>query len=173
MSIRTETKWDRKLSKFVGNVDYGNIKGENPENMATNVLVVMAVGLKAHWKIPIAYFLTNRTNSEIQAQIIKSSITLLYNESIIVKSVTFDGPTKNIATARKLGCKIDDLQGSFPHPCRSDLTVYVILDICHMLKLARNALGDMKVILTPKGEKISWEFLEALYKIQQQDTLHI
>ena len=173
MSIRTETKWDRKLSKFVGNVDYGNIKGENQENMATNVLVVMAVGLKAHWKIPIAYFLTNRTNSEIQAQIIKRSITLLYNESIIVKSVTFDGPTKNIATARKLGCKIDDLQGSFPHPCRPDLTVYVILDICHMLKLARNALGDMKVFLTPKGEKISWEFLEALYKIQQQDILHI
>ena len=37
MSIRTETKWDRKLSKCVGNVDYGNIKGEKPENMATNV----------------------------------------------------------------------------------------------------------------------------------------
>ena len=154
MSIRTETKWDRKLSKFVGNVDYSNIKGENSENMATNVLVVMAVSLKAHWKIPIAYFLTNRTNSEIQAQIIKSSITLLYNESIIVKSVTFDGPTKNIAVARKLGCKIDGLQGSFPHPCRPDLTVYVILDICHMLKLARNALGDMKIFLTPKGKKI-------------------
>ena len=116
MSIRSETKWDSKLSKFVGNVDYGNIKGENPENMATNVLVVMAVGLKSNWKIPIAYFLTNRTNSEIQAQIINSSVSLLYNESIIVKSVTFDGPTKNIETAGKLGCKIDDLQGSFPHP---------------------------------------------------------
>ncbi len=31
VSIRTKTKWDRKLSKFVGNVDYGNIKGENPK----------------------------------------------------------------------------------------------------------------------------------------------
>ena len=31
----------------------------------------------------------------------------------------------------------------------------------------------MKVFLTPKGEKISWEFLEALYEIQKEDILHI
>ena len=158
----------QKTVQICRDVDYGNIKGENPENMATNVLVVMAVGLKAHWKIPIAYFLTNRTNSEIQAQIIKSSITLLYNESIIVKSVTFDGPTKNIATARKLGCKIDDLQGSFPHPCRSDLTVYVILDICHMLKLARNALGDMKVFWHQKVRKFHGNFLKPCTKFNNK-----
>ena len=173
MSIRKDTQWDKKQSKFVGNVDYGKIKGEDSENIATNVLVVMAVGLKSPWQRPIAYFLTNKTNSEIQAQIIKKAIILLYEENVVVKSVTFDGPTKNIATARKLGCNIDDLQGSFPHPCRPDLYVYIILDICHMLKLARNALGDMKVFVTPKEEKISWEFIKALYDIQQQDILHI
>ena len=173
MSIRKDTQWDKRQSKFVGNVDYGKIKGEDSENIATNVLVVMAVGLKSPWQRPIAYFLTNKTNSEIQAQIIKKAIILLYEENVVVKSVTFDGPTKNIATARKLGCNIDDLQGSFPHPCRPDLNVYIILDICHMLKLARNALGDMNVFVTPKEEKISWEFIKALYDIQQQDILHI
>ena len=44
MSIRNEPKWGRKLSKLVGSVDYGDIKGEISEAMATNILVVMAVG---------------------------------------------------------------------------------------------------------------------------------
>ena len=79
----------------------------------------------------------------------------------------------NIATAQKLGCKISDFQGSFPHACRSVLLIYVVLDSCHMLKLARNALGFMKVFVTPKGGKISWENIETLYKIQQDDILHI
>lgn len=143
MSIRKETRWEKKQSKFVGNINYGDIRGEDPENIATNVLVIMAVGLKSPWQMSIAYFLTSKTNSEIQAQLIKKAIILLFHENIIVKSVTFDGPTKNVATARKLGCNINDLQGSFIHPCRPDLKVYVILDICHMLKLARTALGDM------------------------------
>ena len=173
MSIRSDTQWDKKKSQFVGNVDYGEIKGEDAENITSNVLVIMVVGLKSPWQKPIAYFLTNKTNSQIQAQIIKKAIILLYNENIIVKSLTFDGPTKNVATARKLGCNIDNLEGSFPHPCRPDLKVYIVLDICHMLKLARNALGDMKYFVTPTGETISWAYIKALYDIQQQDILHI
>ena len=42
-----------------------------------------------------------------------------------------------------------------------------------MLKLARNALGDLKVFTTPTQETISWSFVEALYKIQQQDIMHL
>lgn len=171
MSIRSDTQWGKKNSQFVGNVDYGEIKGEDAENIASNVLVVMAVGLKLPWQRPIAYFLTDKINSQIQAQIIKKAIILLYNENIIVKSLTFDGPTKNVATARKLGCNIDDLEGSFPHPCRPDLKVYVVLDIFHMLKLARNALGDMKSFVTPTWDKISWEYIKALYMTFNNRTL--
>jgi hypothetical protein len=123
--------------------------------------------------MPIAYFLTSKTNREIQAQLIKKAIILLFHENIIVKSVKFDGPAKNVATARKLGCNINDLQGSFIHPCRPDLKVYVILDICHLLKLPRNALGDMITFLTPTGETISWDFIKDFYDIQQDDILHM
>ena len=173
MSIRKDTQWDKKQSKFVGNTNYGDIRGEDPENIATNALVIMAVGLKSPWQMPIAYFLTSKTISETQAQLIKKAIILLFHENIIVKLVTFDGPTKNVETARKLGCNINHLQGSFVHPCRPDLKVYVIVDICHMLKLARNALGDMRTFLTPKGEQTSWDFIKALYDIQQCDILHL
>lgn len=63
MSIQKETLWDRKNNKFVGNVDYGKTQGEDPDNIATNVLVIMAAGLKKSWKMPIGYFLANKTIS--------------------------------------------------------------------------------------------------------------
>ena len=44
MPIRSETLWDRKNSKFVGNVDYRKTEGEDPQNIAKNVLVIMAAG---------------------------------------------------------------------------------------------------------------------------------
>lgn len=45
MSIRSGTLWDRKNpNKFVGNVNYGKTEGEDPENIAKNVFVIMAAG---------------------------------------------------------------------------------------------------------------------------------
>ena len=121
MSIRKETLWDRKNQKFVGNVDYGKTQGEDrdPDNIATNVLVIMAAGLKKSWLVPIGYFLTNKTTSDTQAQLVLEAIKLLYTKAKIqiVKSATFNGPTKNISTAKKLGCDIKNFDGSFPHPC--------------------------------------------------------
>ena len=38
MSIRSDTQWDNKNSQFVGYVDYGEIKGKDAENIASNVL---------------------------------------------------------------------------------------------------------------------------------------
>ena len=40
MSIKKEIKWDPKRQKFVGTVDYGNRKAEDPDNIATNALVM-------------------------------------------------------------------------------------------------------------------------------------
>ena len=66
----------KKNSKFVGNVDYGKTEGEDPQNIAKNVLVIMAAGLKP-WQIPIGYFLTNKTTSAVQSELILEAIKLL------------------------------------------------------------------------------------------------
>ena len=42
-----------------------------------------------------------------------------------------------------------------------------------MLKLARNAFADMKVFNSPSGEKVAWQFVQALYRTQEKDTLHM
>ena len=46
MRIKKKTKWDPTHQKFVGTVDYGKIKAEDPDNIATNVLVIMIGSLK-------------------------------------------------------------------------------------------------------------------------------
>ena len=46
MSIRKDTRLDSKKMKFVGNVDYGYIKEEKIDNIATNALFITVSGLK-------------------------------------------------------------------------------------------------------------------------------
>ena len=173
MAIKKETKWDPKSEKFVGNIDYGTIKGEDPDNIATNVLVIMISGLKKPWYVPLAYFLTNKLNADILSQLILESIKMLHETGCLVHAVIFDGAAKNIGMAEKLGCNIRLLEGSFPNPSQTTNKIHVIFDICHMIKLARNAFSDMKNFFKPNGEKISWEHILALYRTQQKDILHL
>ena len=174
MSIRSQTLVDNKSGKLVGNVDYGSIQGEPRENVANHVLVVMVAGLKAKWQNPMAYFLTNNTNAEIQAQIIRESINFLTESIFNVHAVIFDGTAKNMTTAERLGCKINThFDGSFRHPCRDDEKIHVILDACHMIKLARNALADRGIIYDSNKQPIKWDFIVKLHQAQMNDVLHL
>jgi hypothetical protein len=131
MAIKKEVLWDVKNKKFAGNTDYGPILAEEQDTIAHNALVVMAVGLQKPWSYPIAYFLTNHIDAPMQAQIIKESLNLLTDAGLDVHAVTFDSCSKNLATARCLGCKLDKFDGSFKHHTRPDRTLYVILDMPH------------------------------------------
>ena len=198
----------------------------------------MTVGLQNPCSYPITYFLVNHMDFKMQAQIIKESINLLTDAGLDVHAVTFDGCSKNLATARRLGCKIDSFDGSFQHPTRPGKTLYVMLDqwrkftfsgggggqrllnfrqhfqisdipppppphlhskrlflarrwgaasplprhtkvsatvlnICHMLKFARNALGYKQICYTSGGETISWYYINGLFNVQQSDILHL
>ena len=60
MSIRKQTQWDRKEQRYTGFVDDGNAAGECNEEMASESLVFMVVGLTgASWKSVIGCFLCN------------------------------------------------------------------------------------------------------------------
>ena len=173
MSIKKEVLWDKKNKKFAGNTDYGSILVEEQDSIATNALVFMAVGLKEPWFHPVAYFLVHRVTGKMQAQLIKEAINLLTEAGLDVQAVVFDGCAKNLTTARCLGCNIDKFDGSFKHPSQPNKSIYVILVVCHMLKLARNSLGDKKVFYTDTGAKICWDFITELYNVQKSDVLHL
>ena len=173
MSIRSETIWDDNSSKFVGTVDYGGIQGEHPEKVAQNALVVMAVGLRGGWRTPIAYFLTKSLTAEVQSTILKEAITLLTEAEFDVHGVVFDGTSKNTATAKHLGCSnLGSYDGEFSHPSVNH-PLYIILDVCHMLKLARNAAAHLGVFYNKKDQAIRWEHITNLHKVQQKDILHL
>ena len=98
---------------------------------------------------------------------------MLHGVGAHVHSVIFDGASKTVGMAEKLGCNIQNLDGSFPHPCQDDRRVHVIFDICHMMKLVRNISSDLKIFCTTFNEKISWQNILLLYQTQQKDVLHV
>ena len=55
--------------------------------------------------------------------------------------------------AGKLGCNIEKPEISSPQPSKPNQKVYVILDIGHMRKLAKNAFAYIKIFCTPRREK--------------------
>ena len=173
MAIKTKLEWDQKNSRFVGNVNYGPLKGEKPDTIAKNALLFMLAGLQKPWYVPIAYFLTNALDGDILARIITEAITMVTQKGAEVHAVIFDGAPKNITMAEKLGANIKKLDGSFPHPAKPGKKIFIILDVCHMIKLARNAFADIKIFCTPTGERISWEYVLALYRAQKKDVLNL
>lgn len=102
--------------------------------------VLMVVGVYDHFKIPIGYFFTAKLTGEENANIVRESLRHLHSTGVKILSVTFDGPNVHLKMCKKLGCKIANLENMkpfFPHPINNS-NIYIIMDICHMLKLVRN-----------------------------------
>ncbi len=180
MSIKKGKVYDTMSGKFVGLVDFGN-ESMNTNIEATEALYFMLVCLNGNWKLPIAYFLINKITAKIQGELINAALELTHEKAIRVRSITFDGASTNLATARYLaktnaGDDYDDDQlledidldaldendglheinapeeceevravNQFPHfflHPKTKKKIYIILDPSHMMKLARNAVGN-------------------------------
>ena len=58
----------------------------------------------------------------------------------------------------------------FSHPDDPQSKIHVIFDICHMLKLVRNLLGDTKELQVHQNgcvKRIQWKYIEALNNVQE------
>lgn len=108
-------------------------------------------------------------SSSVLAELIKVALTLTLQANIKVRSITCDGESTNCGALRELGCNIfadtcDNIINFFQHPI-DKYKVRVILDACHMLKLARNALADYKEFISNEGN-IKWQyFINLICKI--------
>lgn len=91
MAIRETRVYDPKLDKNVGYVNLGGIANDDSEQLATEALFLQIVSFTKPFKCPVAYFLINKVNAHMQAQIIKCIIDQLYNIGITVRSLTCDG----------------------------------------------------------------------------------
>jgi len=66
----------------------------------------------------------------------------------------------------------DNIKVSLPHPTR-DRQVYAILDLCHIVKFARNTLGDLGNLKDNEQGIIDWSFLRRLAKLQDEKSLSL
>ena len=173
MSIRKQTIWDPKQDQYSGFVNYGAIPVEDPDTLATEALVFLLVGMRSHWKCPIGYFLCDKMTADVQAKLVTMALELAADKGLRVWSVTSDGTSVNISMFRNLGCKFGTtyscFKSKFKHPSQ-EYDVYVILDPCHMLKLARNALSSLSAFTTTDGEKIKWQFFSNLHARQENSS---
>lgn len=171
MAIKQSVQYDRQTSNYVGFVSLGNEFAINDDELATEALVFMAVGITGKWKCPFAYFLTKGISSDVQAELVTHAIQLLDESGIQVRAVTLDGHRTNLATLRKLGCSfdVDNISSSFKGPSGSD--IHAFLDPSHCLKLMRNIFAKLKRIEVPGIGTASWNHIVRLHELQEREQL--
>ena len=163
-----------KTGKLYGFIDLGcGPLDDDSHPQATKVLVVLAIGINGHWKLPLAYYLTNGADADLQASILNDVLRKLWDCGCLAVSVTFDGLPANQKTLAQLGgsLEIGNMKSLFPHPCDSNVSVAVIFDACHMLKLARNLFNEYQIINIPGVGKAKWRHIEMLQDKQSQEGL--
>ncbi|MEL7308985.1 MAG: hypothetical protein AAGK05_14710 [Pseudomonadota bacterium] len=136
------------------------------EELAREAVVVLAVGLRNAWKLPVAYVLPSSSTPQVQSQLLIRVIEELNSVGACVRAVTCDCAAVNVATMKLLGATIPDA----PHFTISGLPqrVFVFFDNCHLLKLVRNSLSDLRQFMHC-GSRISWHFIELLHSHQQAE----
>ena len=177
MAIRKQMLWNPEKDKYSGFVDFGNaIPNSNPTKLASEALVFLLVGTRAHWKCPIGYFLTDKITAKDQANLVLKALELAAKADLKVWSVTADGTVVNLNTFETFGCDFsgtyNDMKTSFSHPTTGE-NVYANCYPCHMLKLARNALADYGSFVDCKGQSVRWKDIKDLKNLQQSAGLNL
>lgn len=171
MSLRKQIIWSDKYNKYVGYCDFGReLNLEETDTPAREALFFMLVSLNGKWKLPIGYVLQNKITAVTQAELVKNILKHSYSSGLTIWGITCDGAYTNTSMMKILGCNIgnsySEIKCWFPHPI-TNKKVYFIPDACHNLKLARNTLGNCKVLKSNQGF-IRWDHICNLHNIQQE-----
>lgn len=118
---------------------------------------MMLTAINGHFKIPIAYFLTDGLTAEEQAGVVDMVLRTLCESSVAVVALVFDGAAANISMINVLN-RIGKSATFFHHPVTTD-RIHIIWDICHMMKLVRNTLEDKGVLHDAEGRPIEWRYI--------------
>jgi hypothetical protein len=132
----------------------------------TEALVFMLVSLRGVWKWLIAYFLKHTITATTLAELIKTALTLTAQSGLKVRAIICDGDSVNCNALQILGTNIfvedyRNIKNFFQHDIMKH-KVRVLLDPCHMLKLARNALADYGEFKSNEY-LIKWKHITQLY----------
>ena len=174
MAIRKQVMYDPKKDQYFGFINYIGAVVEPSEELASEALAFLLVGLRGHWKCPIGCFLINKMSANVQKQLVCIALTKAAEIGLRVQCVTCDGTTTNIGMFEGLGCNFggtyDTMKTTFKHPTEQ-YDVSAILD--HMLKLARNSLADLSCFFAPDVSRIEWKYFKHLHDLQENQGLKL
>ena len=103
------------------------------------------------------------------------AVEKLNETGVNVVNLTCDNPTNNWAMLESLGAtlKHDNVQTKLRIRNILNKCILATLDACHLIKLVRNAFGDLQIFKDSNGDTISWVFITELVKIQEEKGLHL
>ena len=173
--LKKEMYWDESSEKLIGYVDYGfklnSSLGDN-QAIASQALVLMAVGVTGHWKLPLGYFFLDEQPLDVLGEIVKNALLLLDRIGISTFALVLDGLTADHKLLELLGGCVTPgkLKSRFPHPSGSGEEVLAFYDIHHLLLLTQNTLAQSKVVHIPHHGMASWEHIVRLKKILNEPS---
>jgi hypothetical protein len=158
--------------------------------------VFYVVGLDGKWRSPVAYYFTTHLTGLSQSKVLNDVIVACHEFDVNVKVVTFDGLAANLTMVNCLGANIKfpdkrptyiprrprkrtpqqivadrikyaPMKTTFSHPKTSE-DIHVMLDTCHMLKLARNLLSETEkgIVIPGFSRPAKWSFITELFECQ-------
>ncbi|NXT43859.1 THAP9 transposase, partial [Pelecanoides urinatrix] len=173
MPLQKQQEWDPQTQRLIGFVDLGaGVLDADEAPLASEAIILMAVGISSPWTAPLGYFFVNSTTGHLLAQLLRQTINKLNNIGITVLAVTSGTTARGADTARALGIRIDPerIQCTFQHPPGSAHSITYFFDICHALQLIRNALQCFQKIEW-LSDTVQWQHVVELAALQEQRVL--
>ncbi|XP_011354654.1 DNA transposase THAP9 isoform X1 [Pteropus vampyrus] len=171
ISLKQQLQWDPSSHHLQGFMDFGLGKLDADEMpLASETILLMAVGIYGHWRTPLGYFFVNRASGYLQAQLLRLAIGKLSDIGITVVAVTSDATAQSVQMAKALGINIDEdnMKCTFQHPSSSSQQIAYFFDSCHLLKLIRNAFQNFQSIQFINGIA-HWQHLVDLVALEEQE----
>ncbi|XP_008691521.2 DNA transposase THAP9 isoform X2 [Ursus americanus] len=175
ISLKQQLQWDPSNHHLQGFMDFGlGILDADETPLASETVLLMAVGISGHWRTPLGYFFVNRASGYLQAQLLRLTIGKLSDIGITVLAVTSDATAHSVQMAKALGIHIDgdNMKCTFQHPSSSSQQIAYFFDSCHLLRLVRNAFQNFQSIQFINGTA-HWQHLVELVALGEQELANI
>ncbi|XP_064272877.1 DNA transposase THAP9 isoform X3 [Passer domesticus] len=173
VSLQKQQQWDPQSKQLMGFVDLGaGVLDADEAPLASEAIILMAVGIWSPWTAPLGYFLVSSTSGCFLAQLLRQAIHKLNSVGIVVLAVTAGASARGAETARALGIRIDPkrIQCTFQHPPGSAHSIAYFFDVRHALLLIRNALQCFQKVEW-LGDPVWWQHVVELANLGEQKVL--
>ncbi|KAM6120252.1 DNA transposase THAP9 [Pterocles gutturalis] len=170
MSLQKQQEWDWQTQQLTGFVDLGaGVLDADEAPLASEVIILMTVGISSPWRAPLGYFFVNSTTGHLLAQLLRQTINKLNNIGVTVLAVTSGATACGAETARALGIRIDPerIQCTFQHPPGSAHSITYFFDTCHAIRLIRNALQCFQK-MEWLSDTVQWQHVVDLATLQEE-----